>query len=76
MSNPVSDALRQQLSQVSIATLSTALFKRGFRNTVIQGVLPVNPGAPRMVGAATTLRYIPSREDIDHVGVFADPENA
>ncbi len=76
MSNPVPEALRQQLSQVSIATLSTALFKRGFRNTVIQGVLPVNPGAPRMVGAATTLRYIPSREDIDHVGVFADPENA
>ncbi|ANY16184.1 ribonuclease activity regulator RraA [Bordetella pseudohinzii] len=76
MSTPVSEALRQQLSQVSIATLSTALFKRGLRNTVIQGVLPVNPDAPRMVGAATTLRYIPSREDLDHVGVFADPENA
>ncbi len=72
----LTDELRQQLSGVSIATLSTALFKRGFRNTVIQGVLPLNPASPRMVGEATTLRYIPSREDVDHLGVFADRENA
>lgn len=68
-------ALRDILLQVSVATLSTALFKRGFRNTLIQGALPLNPAAPRMVGLATTLRYIPSREDIDHVGTFADREN-
>ena len=30
------------------------------------------PGEP-MVGEAFTLRYIPAREDLDHVGVFADP---
>ena len=71
----LTETTRAQLMQVSVATLSTALFKRGLRNTVIQGVLPLNPGAPRMVGEATTLRYIPAREDLDHLGVFADREN-
>ncbi|RYX93338.1 MAG: ribonuclease activity regulator RraA [Comamonadaceae bacterium] len=73
--SPLAPSLVQQLSRVSVATLSTALFKRGLRNTVIQGVLPINRQSPRMVGAATTLRYIPAREDIDHLGTFADREN-
>ena len=63
---------RDRLMGVSTATLTTALFKRGFRNLAIQGVLPANPAAARMVGPAYTLRYIPAREDLDHVGVFAD----
>ncbi len=65
-----------QLRGISIATLSTALFKRGLRNAVVQGALPLNRRAARMVGLATTLRYIPAREDLDHLGVFADRENA
>ncbi len=73
---PLDPALIAQLNKVSVATLSTALFKRGLRNTVIQGAQPINPNAARMVGVATTLRYIPSREDIDHLGTFADRENA
>ena len=63
---------RDRLMGVSTATLTTALFKRGFRNLYIQGVTPVNPAAARMVGPAYTLRYIPAREDLDHIGVFAD----
>jgi regulator of RNase E activity RraA len=66
---------RAILGQVSSATLTTALFKRGFRNTVIQGALPLNPKAARMVGEAYTLRYIPAREDLDHIRVFEDPEH-
>jgi regulator of RNase E activity RraA len=68
----LSDANRAHLRTISTATVTTALFKRGFRNTCIQGVLPLNPGAARMVGEAYTLRYIPSREDLDQIGVFAD----
>jgi regulator of RNase E activity RraA len=63
---------RARLAQVSAATLTTALFKRGLRNTAIQGVAPLNPGAARMVGEAFTLRYIPAREDVDHIKVFED----
>ena len=63
---------RKKLMGVSTATLCTALFKRGLRNQFIQGVLPLNPGLPNMVGPAYTLRYIPAREDINGIAVFQD----
>jgi regulator of RNase E activity RraA len=59
--------------KASTATLTTQLFKRGFRNVFIQGVQPLAEYGENMVGPATTLRYIPAREDLDHVGVFEDP---
>ena len=46
------------------------LFKRGFRNVFIQGIFLLNRDAPRMVGEAFTLRYIPAREDLDLLGAF------
>lgn len=64
---------RTALKGVSTATLTTALFKRGLRNVFIQGVQPFRHDVPPMVGEAYTLRYIPSREDLDHIGVFEDP---
>jgi len=69
---PFDEAIRAKLMTVSTATLTTALLKRGLRNTFISGIGLINPAAPRMVGPAYTLRYIPAREDIDNVGVFAD----
>ncbi len=65
----------QLLRTISTASITTLLFKRGLRNVYVQGVLPVTPAeaSPNMVGPAMTLRYIPAREDLDHVGVFADP---
>src|SRR5262249_54362862 len=67
---PLSEKSREKLTAVSTATLTTVLFKRGFRNTFIQGIHRLNPGGPAMVGPAYTLRYIPAREDLDHLGVF------
>ncbi len=61
---------REKLKAVSTATLTTVLFKRGLRNVFIQGVFLLNRAAPRMVGEAYTLRYIPAREDIDLLGAF------
>ena len=69
---PLSSRSRERLAKVSVATLTTCLFKRNLRNQFIQDVTPVNPRAPRMVGEAYTLRYIPAREDLDHIGVFED----
>jgi regulator of RNase E activity RraA len=63
---------RAQLALVSTATLCTALFKRGLRNQFIQNVHPLNPDLPNMVGEAFTLRYIPAREDLNHIKVFED----
>jgi regulator of RNase E activity RraA len=68
----LSEGARSKLAAVSTATLTTVLFKRGFRNTFIQGIHRLNPAAPPMVGPAYTLRYIPAREDLDHLGVFED----
>lgn len=51
------------LRQVSTATLSAQLLKRGFRQMFLHGVLPLRPDL-RMAGQAVTLRYVPSREDL------------
>lgn len=63
---------REKLRTVSVATLCTALFKRGLRNQFIQDVRPLNPDAGTMVGEAFTLRYIPAREDLNPLSVFQD----
>jgi regulator of RNase E activity RraA len=63
---------RAKLRTVSVATLCTALFKRGLRNQFIQDVRPLNPDAGTMVGEAFTLRYIPAREDLNQLSVFQD----
>lgn len=70
---PLSEATRAKLATVSTATLTTALFKRGFRNVFLQGPHRINTGGAAMVGPAYTLRYIPAREDLDHLEVFKDP---
>ena len=59
------DTTRAKLTAVSTATLTTVLFKRGFRN-VFLSLQPLDPDAPNMVGPAYTLRTIPAREDLDH----------
>jgi regulator of RNase E activity RraA len=65
---------RARLMTVSTATIATALFKRGLRNQMIQGVGPVGgPKGRNMVGPAYTLRYIPAREDLNPITVFQDP---
>ena len=63
---------RTLLAKVSTATLCTALFKRGLRQQFIQDVRPLNPALPNMVGEAFTLRYIPAREDLNPISVFAE----
>jgi regulator of RNase E activity RraA len=65
-------ATRDKLRTVSTATICTALYKRGFRNQMIQNVHPLDPSKPTMIGEAYTLRYIPAREDLNPVTVFQD----
>lgn len=65
-------SIRDKLKTVSTATICTALYKRGFRNQVIQDVQPLDASKPTMVGEAFTLRYMPAREDLNPIGVFQD----
>ncbi len=69
----MNDDTRTKLERVSTATIATALFKRGLRNQMIQGVLPLGPLGKSMVGPAFTLRYIPAREDLNTIDVFKNP---
>lgn len=74
--NPLSDATTNLLKRVSTATLTTQLFRRGFRNAFMQGVASLGRlGHDNLVGPAFTLRNIPAREDIDVLDIFLDPEN-
>jgi len=72
---PLSIETRERLKGVSVATLCTALFKRGLARQFVQDVRPLNPSLPNMVGEAFTLRYIPAREDRNPVSVFQDRQH-
>ncbi|HZY19867.1 MAG TPA: ribonuclease activity regulator RraA [Ramlibacter sp.] len=54
----------QILSQVTTATLTTVLLKKGLRNLWLRGPRPIRTGQPRLVGRAFTLRFVPAREDL------------
>ena len=72
MATPLTASALDALRTTSTATLTTLLFKRGLRNAFLQGVRLLGSGGRQMVGPAYTLRYIPAREDLDHLGVFRD----
>lgn len=71
----VSPATIEKLRTVSVATLATALYKRGLRHQVIQDVRPVKPKRRNMVGPAFTLRYMPAREDRNQLVEFRNPRH-
>ena len=69
------EEIRTRLMGVSVATLATALYKRGLRNQVLQDVRPLSNKGRNMVGPAFTLRYIPAREDRNTLAVFRNPDH-
>lgn len=71
--SPLSPETIANLRSTTTATLTTQLFRRGFRNAFMQGVRPLGSYEGNLIGPAFTLRYIPAREDIDSYGVKPDP---
>ena len=71
----LTEQCRIKLQSIPTATINAVLFKRGLRNTYIRGVHLINSNAPRMIGPAYTLRYIPAREDFDHLDAFENLSN-
>jgi 5-oxopent-3-ene-1,2,5-tricarboxylate decarboxylase/2-hydroxyhepta-2,4-diene-1,7-dioate isomerase len=59
----LSPEAREALRQVSCATLTQQLRRRGIRNTFLGGLRPTRPDL-RLLGYAHTLRYVPLREDV------------
>lgn len=68
----LTDDAREKLARVSVATLTTCLFKHGFKSQLIQNVRPIDPAGPRLVGEAFTLRTIPAREDLATPAILSD----
>lgn len=66
-------ATLEKLRQVSTATLTTQLFKRGFKQQFLVGVRPLNAGYARFAGPAYTMRFIPAREDLETLESVRDP---
>jgi regulator of RNase E activity RraA len=56
--------LIEALSNVTTATITTVLLKKGLRNIWLRGTKPLVPGQKRLVGPAFTLRFVPAREDL------------
>ena len=52
------------LSNITTATITTLLLKKGLRNVWMRGTRPLSPDQPRLVGRAFTLRFVPAREDL------------
>jgi regulator of RNase E activity RraA len=62
----VGDAVLERLARISSGSLTTQLFKKGYRQTVLVGLKPLQgANARRFAGRAYTMRMIPAREDID-----------
>jgi regulator of RNase E activity RraA len=51
------------LREVTTATITTQLLKKGVPTVWMRGAVPLKPGGERLVGPAFTLRFGPRRED-------------
>jgi regulator of RNase E activity RraA len=63
------------LEQVTTATLTTILLKKGLRNVWMRGTRPIRDGQKRKVGRAFTLRFVPAREDLATPESWASPKS-
>ncbi len=61
------------LRDVTTATLTTILLKKGLRNVWIRGAMPMRTGESRIVGPAFTFRFVPAREDLATPASWGSP---
>ncbi|MFF8694362.1 dimethylmenaquinone methyltransferase [Streptomyces sp. NPDC015144] len=72
---PLSSAVREQLARAGSSTVANMLLRHGLRNVLMTDVHPLTRGAAPMVGPASTLRFIPAREDVDSLATYASSQN-
>ena len=69
----IDQKLLDALADVTTATLTTVLLKKGLRNVWLRGTKPLRPGQKRVVGRAFTLRFVPAREDLATPASWSSP---
>jgi regulator of RNase E activity RraA len=72
----VPDSVLDRLAKISSGSLTTQLFKHGFRQPVMVGLKPINTTRERFAGRAFTMRFIPAREDVDTYATVTTTPNA
>src|SRR5919206_5328133 len=68
-------ALLSTLRQITTATITTILLKKGIRRTWMHGPRPLEAGYTRLVGRAFTLRFVPAREDLATPESWSSPRS-
>ena len=63
------------LSNISTATITTILFKKGLRKVWLNGARPLAPTQARIVGPAFTMRFVPAREDLATPAAWSSPRS-
>jgi regulator of RNase E activity RraA len=72
---PVSDEVLQRLARVSSGSLTTQLYKLGYKQPVLVGLRPLQADPKRFAGRAYTMRLIPAREDKDSYASLTSQPN-
>jgi regulator of RNase E activity RraA len=70
---PMTPAVFDTLREITTATITTMLLKKGIRHCWMKGPMPLVPGGRRLVGPAFTLRFVPVREDLATPESWAKP---
>jgi len=63
----------EAFKNITTATLTTVLLKKGLQNVWIRGSFPLSKDQQRVVGPAFTLRFIPAREDLATAASWSSP---
>ena len=71
----VADSVLDRLARVSSGSLTTQLYKRGYRQPVLVGLRPLNRKLKPFAGRAYTMRFIPAREDVDTYSTLTTSPN-
>jgi len=71
----VSDETLAKLAKVSSGSLTTQLFKHGYRQPALVGLRALNKHVEPFAGRAFTMRFIPAREGIDTYGTMTTKPN-
>jgi regulator of RNase E activity RraA len=72
----VSDETLARLAKISSGSLTTQLFKHGFRQPALVGLRALSKNTKPFAGRAFTMRFIPAREGIDTYGTMTTRPNA
>jgi regulator of RNase E activity RraA len=68
-------ALFSALRQITTATITTVLLKKGVRSAWMKGPWPLAETQGRIAGRAFTLRFVPAREDLATPASWSSPRS-